>query len=179
MIQGGVPTETLPIPASWRLHLMCGVMWGVAGVAGLLGLGRAAVAAQGAPGWHFPYDALMVGGTLLGAVTAGVSAYFLRKRRRWAYVAAVGVLVVALVGIAVGVTAAASASTDPHTADGPAYAVMGGAEVVAAFAVTIGFFVTPSWRRAVQLPRAAWYPDPAGVSRWRYWDGEHWTGHVA
>lgn len=24
-----------------------------------------------------------------------------------------------------------------------------------------------------------WYPDPSRRSEWRYWDGQHWTAHVA
>jgi hypothetical protein len=28
-------------------------------------------------------------------------------------------------------------------------------------------------------PPPAWYPDPVEASRFRYWDGEHWTEHVA
>ena len=30
-----------------------------------------------------------------------------------------------------------------------------------------------------QLPPADWYPDPHGVARLRYWDGQQWTGHTA
>ena len=26
---------------------------------------------------------------------------------------------------------------------------------------------------------ADWYPDPRGVSRLRYWDGQEWTDHIA
>jgi len=26
---------------------------------------------------------------------------------------------------------------------------------------------------------AAWYPDPWGRARLRYWDGERWTGHTS
>jgi protease PrsW len=29
------------------------------------------------------------------------------------------------------------------------------------------------------LPPAAWYPDPYGRARWRWWDGTHWTEHEA
>ncbi len=28
------------------------------------------------------------------------------------------------------------------------------------------------------LPRPGWYPDPWGMSRWRWWDGWRWTGYV-
>lgn len=30
-----------------------------------------------------------------------------------------------------------------------------------------------------QLPPADWYPDPHGIARLRYWDGQQWTGHTA
>jgi membrane protease YdiL (CAAX protease family) len=29
------------------------------------------------------------------------------------------------------------------------------------------------------LPPAGWQPDPAGVYRWRWWDGQRWTDHVS
>jgi hypothetical protein len=29
------------------------------------------------------------------------------------------------------------------------------------------------------LPAAGWYPDPAGGTARRYWNGSHWTDHVA
>lgn len=32
---------------------------------------------------------------------------------------------------------------------------------------------------AAQLPPADWYPDPDGLKRLRYWDGQQWTQHVA
>jgi heme/copper-type cytochrome/quinol oxidase subunit 2 len=25
----------------------------------------------------------------------------------------------------------------------------------------------------------SWQPDPSGLSRWRWWDGRQWTGHVS
>jgi hypothetical protein len=29
------------------------------------------------------------------------------------------------------------------------------------------------------LPPPGWQPDPAGVHRWRWWDGQRWTDHVS
>jgi hypothetical protein len=29
------------------------------------------------------------------------------------------------------------------------------------------------------LPPAGWQPDPSGVYRWRWWDGQRWTQHVS
>jgi hypothetical protein len=31
----------------------------------------------------------------------------------------------------------------------------------------------------VNLPPADWYPDPHGIHRVRYWNGQEWTGHVS
>lgn len=32
---------------------------------------------------------------------------------------------------------------------------------------------------APPLPPAAWYPDPDGRHRWRWWDGHTWTSHTS
>jgi len=34
-------------------------------------------------------------------------------------------------------------------------------------------------REAAAPPPAAWYPDPQGEARLRWWDGERWTGHTS
>ena len=39
--------------------------------------------------------------------------------------------------------------------------------------------VEPLPQPTPQLPPADWYPDPHGVARLRYWDGQRWTGHTA
>lgn len=33
--------------------------------------------------------------------------------------------------------------------------------------------------QSAALPAAAWYPDPWGQARLRWWDGEAWTGHTS
>lgn len=38
---------------------------------------------------------------------------------------------------------------------------------------------TRTFIAASTLPAAAWFPDPNGVRRLRYWDGHAWTDHVA
>jgi hypothetical protein len=29
------------------------------------------------------------------------------------------------------------------------------------------------------LPPPGWHPDPSGLNRWRWWDGQRWTDHVS
>lgn len=37
----------------------------------------------------------------------------------------------------------------------------------------------PPPRLAPHLPPPGWHPDPAGLNRWRWWDGQRWTDHVS
>jgi hypothetical protein len=39
--------------------------------------------------------------------------------------------------------------------------------------------VEPAAGRPAPLPPPGWQPDPAGLHRWRWWDGQRWTDHVS
>ncbi len=38
---------------------------------------------------------------------------------------------------------------------------------------------TPGGGGDQRVPPPGWHPDPAGLNRWRWWDGHRWTDHVS
>jgi hypothetical protein len=109
------------------------------------------------------------------ACVFGVTAWGLRRRRRWAWWAIAIELAAAigLLGLSVGMLAQSHDQTDSNAMAGMSAIVCG-----LGLLVLLIVAMLPPTRREFRPPVAGWYPDPGG-RRLRWWDGHRWTDHVA